>query len=78
MVEVVCIGFLQLSYMEVFLDIFSFVVYFITLDLVMLENFVFLLLVFCKRHAGKRSFCKQVVMALWGQISGAEFEFFLA
>ena len=55
MVEVVCIGFLQLSYMEVFLDIFSFVVYFITLDLVMLENFVFLLLMLCKGHAEKRS-----------------------
>ena len=78
MVEVVCIGFLLLSNMEVLLKIFSFKVYFIIVDLMMLENFVFLLLVFCKRHAGKRSFCKQVVMALWGQISGAEFEFFLA
>lgn len=58
MVEVVCIGFLQLSYMEVLLKIFSFEVYFIIVDLMMLENFVFLLLVFCKRHAGKRGFCK--------------------
>ena len=53
MVEVVCFGFLLISYMEVLLDIFSFVVYFITVDLVMLINFVFLLLVLCKGHAEK-------------------------
>ena len=63
MVEVVCILILRL---EVFLDIFSFVVY-ITVDLVLLVNFFFLVL--SKGHAEKLVMFDQVVMISRGQIT---------